>query len=219
MKCEYGCDQKANYQLRNGKWCCCESYNSCPAIRRKNSEGVKISRKIETQNGIIRKIEKIKCQYCNKEICKNNIKKHIKACYLNPYNIKRCPICKEPIKDKLNTTCSQKCAQIFFRDMFDEIRANRNLGGYKLSYRTICFRYHKKECVICKEKLLIHVHHYNENKDDESPENLIPLCPTHHGYMHIKKLKLILKERIDEYIKEFKLNYSPVVKSGITGGC
>jgi len=38
MDCEYGCGQKANHQLKNGKWCCCKSCNSCPAIRMKNSK-------------------------------------------------------------------------------------------------------------------------------------------------------------------------------------
>lgn len=38
--CEYGCGLKASYQLSNGKWCCQERYNSCPAIRLKNSKGL-----------------------------------------------------------------------------------------------------------------------------------------------------------------------------------
>ena len=39
--CDYGCGQEAKFQLRSGKWCCCESYNKCPEIRRKNSEANK----------------------------------------------------------------------------------------------------------------------------------------------------------------------------------
>ena len=38
MLCDYGCGQEAKYQLKNGKWCCCKSFNSCPAIRKKNRE-------------------------------------------------------------------------------------------------------------------------------------------------------------------------------------
>lgn len=41
MKCEYGCNQEAKYQLKNKKWCCSEFYASCPELRRKNSEKVK----------------------------------------------------------------------------------------------------------------------------------------------------------------------------------
>ena len=32
MKCDYGCDQEANYHFKNGKHCCRETYKSCPAI-------------------------------------------------------------------------------------------------------------------------------------------------------------------------------------------
>ena len=39
--CDYGCGCEAIYQLKNGKWCCSKSVNSCPEMRRKNSEGIK----------------------------------------------------------------------------------------------------------------------------------------------------------------------------------
>ena len=39
--CEYGCEQESKYQLRNGKCCCSQSYNSCPAIKKKNSNSIK----------------------------------------------------------------------------------------------------------------------------------------------------------------------------------
>lgn len=41
MQCEYGCNQEAKFQLKNGKWCCCEHNNKCPERIRKNSEGLK----------------------------------------------------------------------------------------------------------------------------------------------------------------------------------
>jgi len=28
--CDYGCGQKATYQLKNGKWCCCKFWQRCP---------------------------------------------------------------------------------------------------------------------------------------------------------------------------------------------
>ena len=36
--CEYGCGQEAKYQLKNGKWCCSKSYNSCPVSKKKLSD-------------------------------------------------------------------------------------------------------------------------------------------------------------------------------------
>ena len=41
QSCEYGCGQEANWKLKNGKYCCSEYDSSCPAIRKKNSEGLK----------------------------------------------------------------------------------------------------------------------------------------------------------------------------------
>lgn len=38
--CNY-CKQVAFYQLKNGKWCCSKSANSCPQMKRKNSNGLK----------------------------------------------------------------------------------------------------------------------------------------------------------------------------------
>ena len=29
MKCEYGCEQEAKYQFKNGKWCCSKNFRSC----------------------------------------------------------------------------------------------------------------------------------------------------------------------------------------------
>lgn len=37
MLCEYGCGQEAKHQLKNGKWCCSKSWNSCPQSRKNKS--------------------------------------------------------------------------------------------------------------------------------------------------------------------------------------
>lgn len=41
MKCKYGCDKEAMFQLKNGAWCCEEKLNKCESIKLKNSEGLK----------------------------------------------------------------------------------------------------------------------------------------------------------------------------------
>ncbi len=57
--CDYGCGQEAKYQFKNGKWCCSKRHNSCPEIRRKQSEKIqnrtegekeKISKKFRGKN-------------------------------------------------------------------------------------------------------------------------------------------------------------------------
>ena len=39
--CKYGCGQKGKIQYNNGEWCCCESKNSCPELKKKNSNSLK----------------------------------------------------------------------------------------------------------------------------------------------------------------------------------
>jgi Zn finger protein HypA/HybF involved in hydrogenase expression len=39
--CEYGCKQEAAFTLSNGKRCCSKSFQSCPAIREKNTKGLR----------------------------------------------------------------------------------------------------------------------------------------------------------------------------------
>ena len=43
--CDYGCGREARFQFKNGKWCCSESYNQCPFVKKKNSKGLKIAHK------------------------------------------------------------------------------------------------------------------------------------------------------------------------------
>lgn len=103
---------------------------------------------------------------------------------------KKCPICGKEFENlvgspKQKTTCSHSCSNTYFRSgennpnwrSEDDINYNKN-------YRKICFKFHKKECVVCGENKIVAVHHYDENNKNNSIENLIPLCPTHHQYIH-----------------------------------
>ena len=118
--------------------------------------------------------------------------------------VKQCPVCNVDFKSKENdpkakTTCSHSCSNTYFR-------SGKNNPNYKedheASYRRVCFRYHKKECIICKESNIVAVHHYNENHEDNTIYNLVPMCPTHHQYMHSGFAHLI-KEQVDQYVTDF----------------
>ena len=68
----------------------------------------------------------------------------------------------------------------------------------KSSYKTLCFKYKEKKCIVCGEDKIVEVHHYDENHKNNDIKNLIPLCPTHHKYMH-SKYKSIIKNIVDKY--------------------
>ena len=70
------------------------------------------------------------------------------------------------------------------------------------NYRSICFRNHKKECIMCGEVNIVAVHHYDHNHSNNDPANLVPLCPTHHQYVH-SGFKNLVKEKIDLYVSSF----------------
>ena len=63
----------------------------------------------------------------------------------------------------------------------------------------------------CKEKNIVEVHHYDENKKNNSPSNLIPLCPTHHQYYH-SRFKHLVQDKINDYLKSHSENRIKILK-------
>lgn len=138
------------------------------------------------------------CKYdCGKNSTLPMIAKHEKHCYLNPVNEKRCPVCDKIMKNHKNKTCSTGCFNRMYRTGED------NPNWKSDSYRSTCFLYHEKKCIICGEDKIVSVHHLDENKKNNSPENLIPLCPTHHQYCHSRYANEVLPV-IDKYLNELR---------------
>jgi len=134
MKCEYGCNQEAKYQILN-KWCCSKDVNDCPAIVIKSIISLKkhksklscqskkllnhLKKKLKTYTNIsISKIwtnleKQLKLKEQNKNKNKVSFKKlHKQLQHNNDYQIYlNSPEWKEKsklIKERDNYTC-QKC--------------------------------------------------------------------------------------------------------------
>lgn len=141
----------------------------------------------------------------------------INVTHLDPYKVNRdrklytpteknCPICSKVFianvgQKREKTVCSRACSNTYFRS--GKNNPNWKSPEDKKDYRSICFEAHKKECIVCKENLIVAVHHYDENHDNNSSDNLIPLCPTHHQYWH-SKYKYIIEDQVNNYIIYFK---------------
>ncbi len=140
----------------------------------------------------------VNCQYCDKETNTQNIKRHEDNCYLNPINITECVVCSTPIKDYKNSkgTCSRSCSNKHFRSG----ESNGNWKGEK--YHSICFLHHDKKCVVCGEDKIVAVHHYDHNHENNEPTNLVPMCPTHHSYVHSRYVDEV-QPIIDDYVRKF----------------
>ena len=156
-----------------------------------------------TSPGLTAMNRKVSCIHCSKETTIGNIGKHESSCYLNPVNLQECAVCTKPIKNYKESkgTCSRSCANKHFRSGED----NGNWKGER--YQTLCWTFHKKECVVCKEDKIVAVHHYDHNHDNNDPTNLVPLCPTHHGYIHSRYADLV-QPTVDKYVKEFILGFA-----------
>ena len=150
-----------------------------------------------TKPGLLAANKRVACQYCEKQTTLGNIKKHETACYLNPTNLVECQVCSKPIKNYKTSkgTCSYSCSNKLFRTGTD----NGNYSGKR--YTTICFAHHKKECIVCGEDKIVAVHHNDHNHYNNDPENLIPLCPTHHQYVHSRYADEV-QPIIDEYVNK-----------------
>lgn len=119
---------------------------------------------------------------------------------------KDCPVCGEKFTtqkrgdSREKRTCSYSCSNTFFRSGEN----NPNWKEASTQYRTKCFEYHKKECIICKEEKVVEVHHIDEDRSNNDIFNLVPLCPTHHKYWH-SEYKKEIEDKVYNYIKEFKM--------------
>jgi hypothetical protein len=94
--------------------------------------------------------------------------------------------------------CTRSCAN----SVGGTAKAEKHHPDDTASYRAVAWRHHEKKCVVCGEDKVIAVHHFNENHNDNRPENLVPMCPTHHQYMHSKYKGLIL-ETVEKYVSSF----------------
>lgn len=138
------------------------------------------------------------CQYCEKQLTKGNIHKHESSCMYNPLNMSNCIECGV-VTHKKNKFCSRKCSCSFN----NRSKIGPNNPRWKDDvYRTTCFHYHEKKCIICDEVNIVEVHHFDENHANNHPQNLVPLCPTHHKYIH-SNYKHLVYPQVEEYVLSF----------------
>lgn len=133
------------------------------------------------------------CLKCRKVLPRGVIKNHEIACAKG----RNCPVCGEWFYSRGRATCSYACANTFFR-------SGTNHGNWKPHcYRTTCFSFHVRACVVCGENKILDVHHLDGDHENNTPENLIPLCPTHHQYWHSRYRRLV-EPKIREYLVRWK---------------
>ena len=147
------------------------------------------------------KSKKISCQYCKNMYWQGKLIAHEKSCILNPVHIKYCAICHTPVNKRKAMTCSVVCSNKHTP------RRPRNLKISDQTYRKICFSFHQKQCIICGEQNIVAVHHYDHNRNNNCPTNLVPMCLTHHQYVH-SSFNHMVKDAMDLYVRKFAIRYA-----------
>lgn len=138
---------------------------------------------------------KHECQYCKRQISHPNHRRHELTCKQNVLNQRECPVCRK-MYAKHGETCSHSCSNTFFR-------SGKNNPNYKgTAYNKICWDHHGKKCLVCGEDKIVATHHVNGKHSDNRPENLVPLCPTHHQYVH-SRYKDMVVPIVEEYIRKY----------------
>lgn len=158
------------------------------------------------------------CSFCQKEIWKD--KRYIKSTkhffcnreHKNKFFQKReeviCSHCgkkfeitpSRKLKSKCNLFfCSKKC-----KSNEQKIGGKINISNYREGrsvYRDIAFRTYEPKCEICNYSEFIEilqVHHIDENRENNNPDNLMILCPICHAKITMKIGKL--QKRVFYYI-------------------
>lgn len=135
--------------------------------------------------------------YCSRALSAANLTRHERMCPKNEKNQRVCPVCQKMFSvdagQHNQVTCSHGCSNTHFR-------SGPNNGNWKTdTYATTCFYYHEKKCVVCPETNIVEAHHLNGQKTDSRPENLVPLCPTHHQYWH-SRFRELVEPQVLEYM-------------------
>lgn len=143
------------------------------------------------------RLNKSECKYCHGWFHDSEIQKHVKQCAESIDS----PQCTKDGCDN-NVPKSKKLGQTWAKYCSHKCSVDSQIINQSTLYKRTCFEHHEKKCVVCGEDKIVAVHHYDESKDNNNPENLIPLCPTHHAYIH-SRYSNIVKETIEQYRKQW----------------
>jgi len=130
---------------------------------------------------------------------------------------KSCPICGKLFTTQIGhkkekTVCCRGCSNTFFRSgknhpnykKYEDI--DKTKPYFSKKYRKTCFDNHEHKCVVCGEDKILDVHHFDGNKFNNHPKNLIPICPTHHNYIHSKYKNEVIDKVKEYYNKKIVFN-------------
>ena len=142
------------------------------------------------------------CPICKAENIQNKYKNQQKLCICDYCNKEYTRAFSKAKKSKhgfnfCSRTCKDKAQQIESGDKFISMRPKHyNLDN---NYRKKAFKYYEHKCAICdwnEDEDMLEVHHIDEDRSNNSINNLLILCSICHRKLTSHKYKLIGREQI-----------------------
>jgi hypothetical protein len=140
------------------------------------------------------------CKKCGKEK-EHHAKGLCYACYRNiawDPPIGQCKRCRRKMLIHAKGLC-KGCYNFVFK--LESTKAWNYKKQYGLNLET--YKKITKACDICGFDKIVDLHHLNENKNNNSEENLIGLCPNHHKMLHDFRYRKEIRNKLIE--KGFKI--------------
>ena len=132
------------------------------------------------------------CGDCNKKK-PHHAKGLCYSCYKKKY-VSRKIICENCGREK-NLHAKGLCSGCYNTIYFGDYTKNKRLANrHKIDIK-IVENFRETGCIICGWKKSLDIHHIDQDKNNSSIENLLPLCPNHHKALHSKRYQ---KETIEE---------------------
>lgn len=135
------------------------------------------------------------CSKCGKEDIN-----HAKGLCLNCYKkyawerkLLVCKRCGRKMPLHAKGLCAGCYNFVFYLDKNKEWNQKKNFGFDLETYKSLT-----KKCAICDFDKVVDLHHLDENRKNNSKENLIGLCPNHHKMLHDFKFRKEMRKMLDE---------------------
>jgi hypothetical protein len=110
----------------------------------------------------------------SKDICHVCYKKHI----WNP-KISKCKRCSRELPMHAKALCAGCYNSVF---QIEKVRSHNVRRYHNIS--ADLYKELTRKCSLCDFNKIIELHHLDMNHENNSPENLIGLCPNHHKLIH-----------------------------------
>lgn len=142
----------------------------------------------------------IVCKNCGEEK-EHQAKGLCYKCY-KKYSWKPKELTCERCKRKMPLHAKRLCAGCYqFVFQLDKVKAQNYKKWYGLDAET--YKKITKSCLICSFDKIVVLHHLDENRKNNSKENLAGLCPNHHQMIHNFQFRKEIQEDLRK--KGFKI--------------